>query len=99
MFLIFANALGFGFHFTQKSLQQPRGPAGFGLGVLHGAFMPLALPSLLLGRNVEIYAADNTGRTYKMGYSAGVNGCGLIFFGFFFRRVSRWRKKLPGSAG
>ena len=61
--------------------------------LLHGALMPLALPNLLVGRDVPIYAEHNTGRTYKLGYTAGVNGCGLLFFGFFFRRLARWRRR------
>jgi hypothetical protein len=69
------------------------GPAGFGRGVLHGALMPGALPNLLVGRDVTIYAPNNTGRTYKLGYTVGVNGCGAIFFGFFFWRLNRWRKR------
>jgi hypothetical protein len=68
------------------------GPAGFTRGVLHGALMPLALPNLLMGIDVTIYAPNNTGRAYKLGYTVGVNGCGLAFFGFFFWRVNRWRK-------
>jgi flagellar biogenesis protein FliO len=66
-------------------------PAGFGLGVLQGALMPLAMPNLFFGHDVPIYAANNTGRTYKLGYTLGVNGCGLIFFGFFFWRLRRIR--------
>ena len=69
-------------------------PAGFSRGLLHGALMPMALPNLLLGRDVAIYAESNTGRFYKLGYTAGVNGCGLIFFGFFFWRVNRIRRQL-----
>ena len=69
------------------------GPAGFGRGVLHGALMPGALPNLLVGKDVTIYAPNNTGRTYKLGYTVGVNGCGAIFFGFFFWRLNRWRKR------
>jgi hypothetical protein len=68
------------------------GPAGFRLGILHGALMPGALPNLLVGRDVTIYAPNNTGRTYKLGYTVGVNGCGAIFFGAFFWRLNRWRK-------
>jgi hypothetical protein len=63
--------------------------AGFGLGMLHGALMPLALPSLVLGRNVEIFAADNSGRFYKIGYICGINVCGLAFFGPLFWRPKR----------
>jgi hypothetical protein len=69
-------------------------PAGLARGLLHGALMPMALPNLLIGRNPTIYAPNNTGRLYKLGYTAGVNGCGLIFFGFFFWRLSRIRRRL-----
>lgn len=60
--------------------------AGFGRGMLHGALMPMALPSLLMGQEVEIYAVRNSGRTYKLGYIVGINVCGLIFFGSAFWR-------------
>ena len=69
-------------------------PAGFVRGVFHGALMPMALPNLLIGRDVTIYTANNTGRPYKLGYTVGVNGCGLIFFGAFFWRLSRLRRRL-----
>jgi hypothetical protein len=72
-------------------------PAGLARGLLHGALMPLALPNLIIGRNPTIYASNNTGRFYKLGYTAGVNGCGLVFFGFFFWRLNRIRKRLRGS--
>ena len=62
--------------------------AGFGHGVLHGALMPIALPSLVIGKDVPIYATDNSGRTYKIGYICGINLCGLAFFGSLF-----WRPK------
>jgi len=78
--------------FTRWSNQSP-GPAGFARGVLHGALMPCALPNLLVGKNVTIYALNNTGRTYNLGYTVGVNGCGAIFFGVFFWRLSRWRRR------
>jgi hypothetical protein len=57
---------------------------GFFAGVLHGAVMPLALPTLLEGRDVELFGANNTGRGYKIGYICGINLCGLIFFGAAF---------------
>jgi hypothetical protein len=61
--------------------------------------MPLALPNLVAGYDVAIYAASNTGRTYKLGYALGVNLCGLIFFGLFFWRVRRWARGGAGDAG
>ena len=60
------------------------GKLGFGYGCVHGALMPMALPSLVLGNDVEIFAANNTGRGYKLGYIVGINVCGLVFFGSAF---------------
>jgi hypothetical protein len=78
-------------HFVAGRVHGSAGPAGFQAGVLHGALMPLALPNLLIGDDVTIYATENSGRLYKLGYTAGVNGCGLLFFGIFFWRLSRLR--------
>jgi hypothetical protein len=69
-------------------------PAGFARGMLHGALMPGAMPSLLLGKNVVIYSENNNGRMYKLGYTCGVNAAGAFFFGSFYLRVNRWRKRL-----
>ncbi len=60
--------------------------AGFKYGILHGALMPLSLPALVIGRDVPIYAPDNSGRGYKIGYICGIDACGLLFFGAAFRR-------------
>ena len=46
--------------------------------------MPMAMPSLIIGKNVEIFANNNNGRFYKLGYICGINVCGLLFFGFGF---------------
>ena len=67
-------------------------PAGFGQGVVHGALMPCELPTLLLGHDVPIYAASNSGRGYKIGYILGLDLCGLVFFGLLFRRLHRWTR-------
>jgi len=61
-------------------------PAGFFFGMLHGAMMPLSLPSLVVGKDVPIYAPENAGRIYKIGYICGVNVCGLLFIGPLFWR-------------
>lgn len=71
--------------------------AGFGRGVLDGALMPGAMPPLLMGRDVTIYATNNSGRPYKLGYTVGVNGCGALFFGIIYWRVIRWRKQSQKS--
>lgn len=70
-------------------------PPGFAAGVLHGALMPMSLPRLLLGFDDEIYAARNSGRVYKIGYTCGVNACGAVFFGLLYRR--RNRCVVPGA--
>jgi len=68
-------------------------PRVFGRGVLHGALMPGALPNLLVGKDVTIYAPNNTGRTYKLGYTVGVNGCGRDILRVFLSGGSQVRKR------
>ena len=89
--LIFSFLVGW---YMNRSTSEAGQPSGFFQGVLHGALMPCQMPRLLVGYDVVIYAPHNTGRTYKLGYTAGVNGCGAIFFGLLYWRVNRWRKKL-----
>ncbi len=64
----------------------PDRAVGFGYGMLHGALMPLSLPSLVVGRDMPIYDDNNSGRIYKIGYICGVNVCGLLFIGPIFWR-------------
>src|SRR3954470_22002580 len=92
-FLLVAVCVGICMRQISVSLSKSTAPAGFARGMLQGALMPGALPNLLVGNDVTIYAPNNTGRTYKLGYTCGVNACGAIFFGWFFWRVSRWRKE------
>jgi hypothetical protein len=80
-----------------RSLSQSPRPAGFGRGLVQGALMPMALPNLLFGNDVAIYAEHNTGVSYKLGYTAGVNGCGAIFFGAFFWRLHRLKRWAAGQ--
>jgi len=87
---------GFGYDWAAPRFYGPEHAAGFKLGVLHGALMPVALPSLLLGKDVPIYADRNQGRIYKLGYIAGINACGLIFFGLAFWRP---RPSAPAPSG
>ena len=68
---------------------QPDYVAGFYTGLLEGALMPAALPGLLGGKDVPIYAPNNVGRGYKIGYILGLNGCGTIFFGVAFWQPRR----------
>jgi hypothetical protein len=92
-FLVVAACVGIFVRHMSVTMSRSAAPAGFLRGMVQGALMPGALPNLLVGNDVAIYAANNTGRTYKLGYTCGVNACGAIFFGFFFWRVSRWRKE------
>jgi len=81
-----------------RSMVQNAQPAGFRRGLLQGALMPMAMPNLLFGKDVAIYSENNTGVSYKLGYTAGVNGCGAVFFGLFFWRLRRLRKWAGGKA-
>ena len=53
--------LGAAYDWAAARMYGPDRLPGFRLGVLHGALMPVALPTLLMGRDVPIYAASNTG--------------------------------------
>lgn len=100
-FLVVATSIGWMLNQAGRLLDQKGRPAGFTMGMIQGALMPLALPNLAVGHDVIIYSSNNTGRNYKLGYTVGVNGCGLIFFGLFFWRVSRWRRAasdIPAAA-
>jgi hypothetical protein len=68
-------------------------PAGFARGLVQGALMPASMPNLLIGHDVVIYAVNNNGVFYKLGYTMGVNACGTIFFGLFSWRLKRWRNR------
>ncbi len=81
-----------------QAVHDEKAPAGLGVGILDGILMPIALPSLLTGKDVPIYADLNTGRTYKLGYVLGVNFCGLVFFGVVFRRFAGWRQSRNAPA-
>ena len=70
---------------------KPDRVAGFPIGLWHGMLMPAALPGMLMGQDLPIYAKTNTGRPYNIGYAMGINGCGVLFFGVAFWRPRGWR--------
>jgi hypothetical protein len=74
--------------------------AGFHTGLLHGILMPAALPGLLMGHELPIYAPNNAGRPYNIGYILGINACGTVFFGiaFWSRQGGRPDKKNSHAA-
>lgn len=83
-FLVMALVMGWVAGAAVKWDARFSSPPGFFRGMLHGALMPMAWPTLLAGVPQEIYAANNLGRLYNLGYSMGVNACGALFFGFTF---------------
>ncbi|HYA79011.1 MAG TPA: hypothetical protein VED19_00715 [Candidatus Nitrosopolaris sp.] len=86
-----ALALGFVQGWASSRCYKSNQVAGFHMGVLHGILMPAALPGLLMGNDLPIYAPNNTGRTYNIGFAVGVNCCGTIFFGVAFWQPRRKR--------
>ena len=74
---------------------KPECVAGFNLGLVHGILMPTALPGLLMGKDLPIYAPTNTGRPYNIGYIFGINTCGTIFFGIGFWQPRRREPDQP----
>jgi hypothetical protein len=89
LLVVLGVLLGAGYDRAASRLYAPERSAGFHLGLLHGALMPAALPTLLFGRDVPIYAPNNLGRLYKLGYICGINTCGTVFFGLAFWRPRR----------
>jgi len=83
--VVVGSVMGFCYQRAIPRIYRPETKAGFWLGTVHGMLMPVALPNLLAGQDVPIFAANNSGRIYKLGYIAGINLCGLIFFGMTFR--------------
>jgi hypothetical protein len=80
--------LGFLQGWAASRFYRPDYVAGFHVGMVQGALMPAALPALLMGKDVPIYAAANVGRLYKIGYILGINICGTLFFG-----VAMWQSR------
>ena len=99
VFLAVAFLLGWFYCWASPRVYPHDEGLGFGYGMLHGGLMPMALPSLVMGQDVEIFAVNNTGRSYKLGYIVGINVCGLIFFGsaFWRPRAQPPRGASPGS--
>jgi hypothetical protein len=86
-----AALLGWFLNHAAAEMEKTARPAGFARGMLQGALMPMALPNLLVGKDVTIYSENNTGVPYKLGYTAGVNLCGAVFFGLLYFRLRKLR--------
>ncbi len=86
--VLFGRVLQYSVKLSQHEGKVP----GFAAGMAHGALMPCGFPMLLVGQDLPIYAERNSGRTYKLGYTLGVNLCGALFFGSVYWRLGRLRK-------
>src|SRR5438034_6479453 len=92
--LLLAFVIGWTLNRVAQQLDRSNRPAGFVRGLIQGALMPASMPNLLIGHDVVIYAEkNNNGVFYKLGYTMGVNACGAIFFGIFYWRLKRWRRR------
>jgi hypothetical protein len=91
--LAVALSVGFVLKLVGQRLDRREGAAGFGQGFFQGASMPLALPTLLTGVDVTIYAAKNNGVPYKIGYILGITGCGAFFFGTVYGQMGVRRRR------
>ena len=89
---LFSLFLGFAYDRAAPGTYAPGRVAGFPMGMMHGALMPAALPTLVLGKDLPIYAASNVGRGYNIGFILGLNACGTLFFGIAFWQP---RKRSP----
>jgi hypothetical protein len=78
--------LGVAYDWSAKRYYGPDRVAGFTSGLIHGAMMPAALPTLVMGDDLPIYARNNVGRGYNIGFILGLNACGTLFFGLAFWR-------------
>jgi hypothetical protein len=81
--------LGLAYDWSVPRFYGSQKPPTFFLGMLHGALMPTALPALLMGKDVPIFASGLTPRVYRIGYIAGINLCGMFFFGIAFRQPKK----------
>ena len=92
--LLLAFVIGWTLNRVAQQLDRNNRPAGFVRGLVQGALMPASMPNLLIGHDVVIYAEkNNNGVFYKLGYTMGVNACGAFFFGMFYWRLKRWRRR------
>jgi hypothetical protein len=53
-----------------------------------------ALPGLVLGQPLLIYATNNSGNPYNIGFILGINACGTVFLGVAF-----WQRRAGRSEG
>ena len=91
--LVAAFVIGWLLNQLALHLDQTTRPAGFFRGMVQGALTPAAMPNLLVGYDVTFYSVNNSGVPYKLGYTLGINLCGMLFFGGIYWRLKRWRNQ------
>jgi hypothetical protein len=91
---ILSIGLGMAQGWAAARTYRPDHEAGFDAGLLHGILMPAALPGLVLGQPLPIYATNNSGNPYNIGFILGINACGTVFFGIAF-----WQRRAVRSDG
>jgi hypothetical protein len=98
--LTIAFALGMGWlcGLAMRADARLTSPPGLFRGMLHGAIMPIAWTTLIVGHDQPIYAERNEGRVYKLGYSLGVNLSGLVFIGGTFVSLGALRRNPSASS-
>ncbi|MGB7769395.1 MAG: hypothetical protein WBN22_11160 [Verrucomicrobiia bacterium] len=99
MLVLLTVILGLAQAWAASRCYKPEHVAGFHMGLLHGMLMPAALPGMLMGNDPPIYAPNNSGRPYKIGYILGLNTCGTVFFGVAFWRPRSWRRSRNAGCG
>jgi len=87
--IVVAFTVGWLYAWGAPVIYRQKAEPGFLVGCAHGAIMPMALPSLLMTKDVPIYAIANSGRTYKIGYIIGTGTCSCLIFGMIFWRPQR----------
>lgn len=91
LMIVFVAVLAAVQGWAAKSSYSAENTAGFKMGLVHGMLMPAAFPALVAGHDVPIYAPNNSGRNYKIGYILGINACGTVFFALAY-----WGVPKPG---
>jgi len=88
---VISLTLCFTYDWVSTRYYRPDYVAGFRTGLVEGALMPAALPGLMGGKDLPIFAPNNVGRGYKIGYILGLNTCGTFFYGVAFWQPRRRR--------
>jgi hypothetical protein len=93
---VFVAILAYLQGWAAKNSYKPEQCADFKVGLLHGILMPASFPTLIMGHDIPIYAPNNTGKNYKIGYLLGLNTCGSVFFGLAYWGMGKHPRRRQG---